>query len=86
MKREDLIEKILDKQIRPTTEGKGFSYNGFPLYHKLTKSDANQIIELCQPQWVRKDQEIGQHVTNLRDIAIKYEGCQKLREHIRREV
>ena len=44
-----------DKQIRPTTEGKGFSYNGFPLYHKLTESDANQIIDLCQPQWVSEE-------------------------------
>ena len=50
MKIEELIEKILDKQIRPTTEGKGFSYNGFPLYHKLTEYDAIEIIELCQLQ------------------------------------
>ena len=44
----ELVEQIAKKQIRPTAEGVGFSYNGFPLYHKLTDSDIKQIISLCQ--------------------------------------
>ena len=33
-----------------------------------------------------KDYEIGIHVNNLRDIAIKFADTQQLREHIRKEV
>ena len=33
-----------------------------------------------------KDHEIGIHVNNLRDIAVKYAETQQLRTHIRKEV